>query len=489
MMAEKRFCLESYLYAPSALSSSSATGGTCESRCLESGVSTDPEPRRGRLHLGCYVLVATILPTPDHRGSFAEAVSSRGPAPSKVSLATQVSLGNPGKPLQSSTPRLKLSLPGHSLSAAKAAEAPGHSKDSGAIEAMESLGTIFTATATVCKVSWRTPRAFPAPPEASAWGASRRSATPRSVSARLSGERPRQVEREPSPESSMDDEGPPVSASSVQRRSAGAEPTPERRPPTPAPEPSTSKGPGGRQESTSPRRGNRRSKHRTPPWLRDIRRLQRTTRPLIPRLSFARVVREILQGLAPSHSDRYYMQRLALPVLQQPSLHVGRLFKVTLAIVEVSRWDGLPRGKTLSGRDAARKFWKYLGSLEGKDQDETIIYESTGNPPEDLGNHLTKYLTETFAPEKVSTPQEGRLAPDLSDSNQEGDIGRVMVGGFRRGRRSEGQLLTLTQCIEIAQKQETRLLCCFLDVANAYDSVAHAQLVRRLEELHLLFGG
>ncbi|KAM7290837.1 serine/arginine repetitive matrix protein 1-like [Ixodes scapularis] len=60
-----------------------------------------------------------------------------------------------------------------------------------------------------------------AAPEASAWGASRRSATPRSVSARLSGERPRQVEREPSPESSMDDEGPPVSASSVQRRSAG----------------------------------------------------------------------------------------------------------------------------------------------------------------------------------------------------------------------------------------------------------------------------
>ncbi|KAM7281869.1 hypothetical protein ISCGN_002030 [Ixodes scapularis] len=83
------------------------------------------------------IAVATILPTPDHRGSFAEAVSSRGPAPSKVSVATQVSLGNPGKPLQSSTPRLKLSLPGHSLSAAKAAEAPGHSKDSGAIEAME----------------------------------------------------------------------------------------------------------------------------------------------------------------------------------------------------------------------------------------------------------------------------------------------------------------------------------------------------------------
>ncbi|KAG0421092.1 hypothetical protein HPB47_003008, partial [Ixodes persulcatus] len=35
-------------------------GGTCESRCLESGVFTDPEPRRGRLHLRCQVLGAVI---------------------------------------------------------------------------------------------------------------------------------------------------------------------------------------------------------------------------------------------------------------------------------------------------------------------------------------------------------------------------------------------------------------------------------------------
>ncbi|KAM7296366.1 hypothetical protein ISCGN_021533 [Ixodes scapularis] len=71
------------------------------------------------------------------RGSYAKAVSSREPAPPNVSVATQVSLGSPGKPLQSSTPRLKLSLPGHSLSAAKAAKAPSHAKDSGATEAMD----------------------------------------------------------------------------------------------------------------------------------------------------------------------------------------------------------------------------------------------------------------------------------------------------------------------------------------------------------------
>ncbi|KAM7298232.1 hypothetical protein ISCGN_018844 [Ixodes scapularis] len=112
----------------------SPAGGACTlgARCLVSSVTTDPS------HVGHHTRTQGA---PTLRGSFAEAVSSRGPAPSKVSVATQVSLGNPGKPLQSSTPRLKLSLPGHSLSAAKAAEAPGHSKNSGAIEAMEVLVT------------------------------------------------------------------------------------------------------------------------------------------------------------------------------------------------------------------------------------------------------------------------------------------------------------------------------------------------------------
>ncbi|XP_040078858.1 serine/arginine repetitive matrix protein 1 [Ixodes scapularis] len=175
-------------------------------------------------------------------------------------------------------------------------------------------------------------------PEASASGAGRHPATSRSFSARSPEKRPQQAEQEPSPESSVDDEGPPVSASRVQRRSAGAKPTPERRPPTPArqapaqpsaaarrapeppaPEPSAPKGPGRRRKSTSPRRSNRRSKHHTPPWLKNIRRLQRTTQLLIPRLSFARLVREILQGLAPSRSDHYYMQGLALQALQDAS--------------------------------------------------------------------------------------------------------------------------------------------------------------------------
>ncbi|KAM7313373.1 hypothetical protein ISCGN_003239 [Ixodes scapularis] len=92
------------------------------------------------------ILVATSLDsiffcgparTMGERGSFAEAVSSRGPAPSKVSVATQVSFSDHGKPLQSSTPRLKLALPGHSISAAKAADPTSRTKDIGAAAATE----------------------------------------------------------------------------------------------------------------------------------------------------------------------------------------------------------------------------------------------------------------------------------------------------------------------------------------------------------------
>ncbi|KAM7282232.1 hypothetical protein ISCGN_002382 [Ixodes scapularis] len=77
------------------------------------------------------------MPMALRRGSFAEAVSSRGPAPSKVSVATQVSFSDHGKPLQSSTPRLKLALPGHSISAAKAADPTSRTKDIGAAAATE----------------------------------------------------------------------------------------------------------------------------------------------------------------------------------------------------------------------------------------------------------------------------------------------------------------------------------------------------------------
>lgn len=65
------------------------------------------------------------------RGSFVEAVR-RGPAPPTATVGTQVSFSELAQPLRSPGPRLRLQLPGRSISAAQAAAAPSHSKGSGA---------------------------------------------------------------------------------------------------------------------------------------------------------------------------------------------------------------------------------------------------------------------------------------------------------------------------------------------------------------------
>lgn len=53
-----------------------------------------------------------------------------------------------------------------------------------------------------------------------------------------------------------------------------------------------------------------------PPSLREIKRLQNSTDNLIPRLPFARLVREILMSF---NCDGYRIQRLALEALQEAS--------------------------------------------------------------------------------------------------------------------------------------------------------------------------
>lgn len=60
-----------------------------------------------------------------------------------------------------------------------------------------------------------------------------------------------------------------------------------------------------------------------------------------------------------------------------------------------------------------------------------------------------------------------------------------LQNGFRRGRRLEDNIFTLTQCAEIARKEGRELLCCFLDVEKAYDNVPHCTLFARLAVLGL----
>lgn len=59
-----------------------------------------------------------------------------------------------------------------------------------------------------------------------------------------------------------------------------------------------------------------------------------------------------------------------------------------------------------------------------------------------------------------------------------------LQNGFRKGRWWEGNLFVITQCAEIARKENCGLLCCFLDVEKAYN-VLHASRFNCLSDLGL----
>lgn len=60
-----------------------------------------------------------------------------------------------------------------------------------------------------------------------------------------------------------------------------------------------------------------------------------------------------------------------------------------------------------------------------------------------------------------------------------------LQNGFRPGRRLDDNLFVVTQCAEIARREGRTLLCCFLDVEKAYDSVPHGPLFACLSDLGL----
>lgn len=66
-------------------------------------------------------------------------MSSRGPAPSKTSVASQLYFADHGKTLQYPTPRLKIYLPCHSLPLSQAADTPCGTKDSGSTETVQAI--------------------------------------------------------------------------------------------------------------------------------------------------------------------------------------------------------------------------------------------------------------------------------------------------------------------------------------------------------------
>ncbi|MDJ1305866.1 MAG: reverse transcriptase domain-containing protein, partial [Candidatus Midichloria sp.] len=66
----------------------------------------------------------------------------------------------------------------------------------------------------------------------------------------------------------------------------------------------------------------------------------------------------------------------------------------------------------------------------------------------------------------------------------EGVLGELQ-NGFRKRRRLEDNIFSLTQCIEVAQKEDRQLWLAFLDIKGAYDNVSQRDLWDIVERFNL----
>ena len=55
--------------------------------------------------------------------------------------------------------------------------------------------------------------------------------------------------------------------------------------------------------------------------------------------------------------------------------------------------------------------------------------------------------------------------------------------GFRKGRRTRGQIANICQIIEKAREFQKNIYFCFIDYAKAFDCVDHNQLWKTLKEM------
>ncbi|KAM7315858.1 hypothetical protein ISCGN_005641 [Ixodes scapularis] len=67
-----------------------------------------------------------------------------------------------------------------------------------------------------------------------------------------------------------------------------------------------------------------------------------------------------------------------------------------------------------SGKDASRKFRRYMGTLECRKQSTSVLDECTGQEVEDLGTHFTTYLEEMFFSRVHDHCQKSRMDSRVS---------------------------------------------------------------------------
>ncbi|KAH7978414.1 hypothetical protein HPB49_005476 [Dermacentor silvarum] len=115
-----------------------------------------------------------------------------------------------------------------------------------------------------------------------------------------------------------------------------------------------------------------------------------------------------------------------------------------------------------------------------KEAKVTLIHKGKGKPLEQLNAYRPISIISNV--QKLFSAILNRRLQKLCESN---NIFPESQNGFRPNRRTSDHIFTLTQALEMKNKEKSTLYLAFLDMEKAYDSVPHSRLWQKLQGIGL----
>ncbi|KAH7958437.1 hypothetical protein HPB49_001774 [Dermacentor silvarum] len=115
-----------------------------------------------------------------------------------------------------------------------------------------------------------------------------------------------------------------------------------------------------------------------------------------------------------------------------------------------------------------------------KEAKVTLIHKGKGKPLEQLNayrpisiiSNVQKTIQRNPKPKTTKICESNNIFPESQN-------------GFRPNRRTSDHIFTLTQALEMKNKEKSTLYLAFLDMEKAYDSVPHSRLWQKLQGIGL----
>ncbi|KAH7952920.1 hypothetical protein HPB49_002620 [Dermacentor silvarum] len=115
-----------------------------------------------------------------------------------------------------------------------------------------------------------------------------------------------------------------------------------------------------------------------------------------------------------------------------------------------------------------------------KEAKVTLIHKGKGKPLEQLNAYRPISIISNV--QKLFSATLNRRLQKICESN---NIFPESQNGFRPNRRTSDHIFTLTQALEMKNKEKSTLYLAFLDMEKAYDGVPHSRLWQKLQGIGL----